>query len=65
MSEAATHIIEHLDGRKFGEPMQRALRRVLKGESYHSAAAAEGIDASDVHRSAKTVPGLIDAHLIA
>jgi hypothetical protein len=50
---------------KFGEAMKRALRRVLKGESYRSAAAAEGNDSSDVHRSAKTVPGLIDAHLIA
>jgi hypothetical protein len=38
---------------------------VLEGESYRSAAEAEGIDSSDVHRSAKSVPGLIDAHLIA
>jgi hypothetical protein len=65
MSEATTNILKHLEQRKFGEAMKRALRRVLKGESYRSAAAAEGIDASDVHRSAKTVPGLIDAHRIA
>jgi hypothetical protein len=65
MSEAATHILEQLDGRKFGEPMKRALRRVLEGESYRHAAAAEGIDHSDVHRSAKSVPGLIEAHLAA
>jgi hypothetical protein len=65
MSEAATHILRHLEQRQFGEPMQRAMLRVFKGESYRSAAAAEGIDHSDVHRSAKTVPGLIEAHLIA
>jgi hypothetical protein len=64
MSEATTHILKHLEQRRFGQSMKRALRRVLAGESYRSAAAAEGIDPSDVHRSAKSVPGLIEAHLI-
>ena len=43
-AEPAPNIREAIDRRRFGEPMKRALRRVLNGASYRSAAQAEGVD---------------------
>lgn len=45
--------------------MKQALRRVLCGESYRGAAAAEGIDHAYLWRAARTIPGLCEAHLRA
>ncbi len=43
--------------------MKRALGRVLEGESYRAAAAAEGVGWRELHRNAATVPGLRGQHL--
>jgi hypothetical protein len=65
MAEGALNARERIDRRRFGEPMKRALRRVLNGESYRQAAEAEGIDHADVYKAAKSIPGLREAHLKA
>ena len=56
---------ELIDGRRFGKPMKRALRRVLAGESYREAATAEGIDHADVWQAARSISGLRQEHLRA
>jgi hypothetical protein len=65
MAEGPLSARERIDRRRFGEPMKRALRRVLNGESYRQAARTENIDHADVFRAAKSIPGLRDAHLRA
>ena len=42
-------IREQIDRRRFLRPMKEALRRVLCGETYREAAAAEGVDQGIVH----------------
>jgi hypothetical protein len=37
MAEGPLNARERIDRRRFGEPMKRALRRVLNGESYRQA----------------------------
>ncbi len=51
--------------RRFAEPMKAALLEVLEGHSYRIAADKCGLDHRDVHRAAKKVPGLREAHLRA
>lgn len=70
MSETAAKpdpaaIREEIEGRRFGQRMKRAFGRVLDGESYRAAAAAEGVGFRDLHRNAATVTGLRAAHLEA
>ena len=65
MTEETSHIREIIDRRRFSEPMKRALRRVLNGESYRTAARAENIDHADVWKAAKSIDGLREAHLRA
>ena len=65
MAAGPFNVRELIDRRRFGEPMKRALRRVLNGESYRTAARAEGIDHADVYKAAKTIPGFREAHLKA
>ena len=52
------NIAAAIEARRFSDPMKRALRRVPKGESYRPAAMAEGVGFRELHRNAKTVPGL-------
>jgi len=52
-------------GRRFSEPMKRALGRLLDGDSYRRAAEGEGVGYRDLHRNAQTVGGLRVAHLEA
>ena len=54
-----------INGRRFAEPMKAALLAVLHGDSYRIAADKCGLDHRDVHRAAKKVPGLREAHLRA
>lgn len=51
--------------RDFSAPTKAAMARLLKGETYRAAAAAEGIDHRHLARRAATVPWLRDAHLEA
>jgi len=60
-----SNILEHIAGRGFHDPMRRALRLLLEGESYRDAASAAGIDHADLFRAARSVPGLRGAHLSA
>lgn len=59
------NIAAAIEARRFSDPMKRALRRVLEGESYRPAATAEGVGYRELHRNAATVEGLRDAHLKA
>ncbi len=54
-----------IEARRFSPAMKRALGRVLEGETYRSAAAAEGVGWRELHRNAATVPGLRAGHLEA
>ncbi len=63
--QTAETISEAIRERHFSEPMKRGLVRVLKGQSYRRAAADEGIGYRELHRNAKTVPGLVELHLEA
>jgi hypothetical protein len=63
--EQRGNIREHIDYRRFGRKMKQALRRVLVGESYRAAAAAEGIDHADLWRAAGSIPGMCEEHLRA
>ena len=64
-SGVPVHIGDFLEGRRFRAPMQRALLRVLEGESYRAAAKAENVDHTYVYRTAKSIPDFRDAHLRA
>ena len=59
------NIREQIDRRRFGRRMKQALRRVLIGESYRAAAAAEGIDHADLWKAATSITGLCEEHLRA
>ncbi len=59
------NIREQIDRRRFLKPMKQALRRVLIGESYRAAAAAEGVDHSYLWRAAGSIEGFREAHLRA
>ena len=54
-----------IDKRRFGPSMKLALHDLLgsNGFSYRNAAEANGVDWRELHRNAKTVPGLREAHL--
>ena len=58
-------IREQIDRRRFQRPMKQALRRVLTGQSYREAAAAEGVDHSYLWRAAGSIRGIREAHLRA
>jgi len=58
-------IREQIDRRRFSRRMKQALRRVLVGESYRAAAAAEGLDHADLWKAARSVTGLRTEHLRA
>ena len=58
-------IREQIDHRRFRRPMKQALRRVLCGESYRGAAAAEGVDPSYLWRATGSIGGMREAHLRA
>ncbi len=59
------NIREEINRRRFGIPMKQALRRVLNGESYRQAAAAEEIDHADLWKAATSIEGLCEEHLRA
>ncbi len=59
------NIREQIDRRRFQRPMKQALRRVLVGESYREAAAAEHVDHSYLWRAAGSIEGFREAHLRA
>jgi homospermidine synthase len=59
------NIHEQIDRRRFGRPMKQALRRVLIGESYRAAAAAEAVDHADLWKAATSVTGFCEEHLRA
>jgi hypothetical protein len=65
MTDETPNILEALERRRFGPRMKRALMRVFEGESYRSAAEAEGIDHADVFKAARSIPGLRESHLRA
>jgi len=65
MADGIRSIHDHIAGRRFNETTRRALQRVIEGESYRQAAAAEGLDYSDLASRARSVPGLRQAHLEA
>ncbi len=54
-----------IDKRRFGARMKQALHDLLgkDGGSYRIAAWSNGVDHRELHRNAKTVPGLREAHL--
>lgn len=56
-------IRERINRRQFGQPMKRALRRVLKGESYRLAAEDEKVDHATLWRAAGSIEGLRVEHL--
>ncbi len=58
-------IREMIDRRRFHKPMRQALQRVLCGETYREAAAAERVDHAHLWRSAMTIEGLCEEHLRA
>ena len=51
--------------RRFYDATKAALIAVLEGQSYRQAAEAHGVRWRDLHRAARTVPGLREAHLRA
>lgn len=53
-------VAAHLEGRGFGIAMAGALHRLAAdpSASYRAAARAHGVDTGDLHRAAKTIPGL-------
>ncbi len=61
----AEEIRDAIDQRRFSNPMKRALRRLLDGDSYRHAAQAEGVGYRELHRDAASVAGLREAHLAA
>jgi hypothetical protein len=54
-----------IDRRRFGDPMKAGLRLLLEGHSYRHAAELAGVDYRELHRNAKTVKELREAHLRA
>ncbi len=54
-----------IDQRRFSEPMKSALKALLDGDSYRTAAEKAGVEYRQVHRNAGTVAGLREAHLLA
>ena len=57
-----------IDGRRFGPNMKQALHDLLgdgseAGLSYRQVSEANGVDWRELHRNAKTVPGLRETHL--
>jgi hypothetical protein len=58
-------IREQIDQRKFGKKIKQALRRVLNGEPYRSAALAERVDHAHLWRCALSIDGMCEAHLRA
>lgn len=56
---------QDLSGRRFSEPMKRAIQRLLEGETYRAAAQAEGVDYRNLATNAATVEGLKARHLQA
>jgi hypothetical protein len=65
MAQQNGNIREQIDRRRFGRRMKQALRRVLIGESYRAAAAAERIDHADLWKAATSITGLCEEHLRA
>jgi hypothetical protein len=65
VTEQTGNIREQIKRRGFGEPMKRALRRVLIGESYRAAAGDEGVDHADLWKAANSIAGLSEEHLRA
>ena len=54
-----------IERRHFSKTTKAALLAVLEGQSYRQAAGAHGARWRDLHRAARTVPGLCEAHLRA
>ncbi len=54
---------EAIKARRFSPKMKAALSAVAAGDTYRRAAERAGVDYRDLHKNAKTVPGLRELHL--